>query len=79
MCIKQQILARMWRKGNLHALLVGMQTGAATVENNTEFPLTIKNGILVKKRNSYLGIIILSEISQSDKDKYRMISLICGI
>ena len=35
---KQQVLERMWRKGNPHVLLVGMQTGAATVENSTEFP-----------------------------------------
>ena len=26
-----------------------------------------------------LGIIILSEVSQKEKDRYRMISLICGI
>ena len=26
-----------------------------------------------------LDIIILSEVSQTDKDKYHMISLICGI
>ena len=26
-----------------------------------------------------LEIIILSEVSQTDKDKYHMISLICGI
>ena len=26
-----------------------------------------------------LGIIILSEVSQADKDKYHMILLICGI
>ena len=26
-----------------------------------------------------LEIIILSEVSQTEKDKYRMISLICGI
>ena len=26
-----------------------------------------------------LGIIILSEVSQTEKDKYHMISLICGI
>ena len=26
-----------------------------------------------------LGIIILSEVSQKEKDKYHMISLICGI
>ena len=34
----------MWRKGNLCALLVGMHTGATTVENNAEFPQKIKNG-----------------------------------
>ena len=31
------------RKGNPSALLVGMQTGGATVENITEFPLKINN------------------------------------
>ena len=35
---------RMWRKGNSHALLVGMWIGAATVENSLEFPQEIKNG-----------------------------------
>ena len=34
----------MWRKANLHALLVRMQTGAATVENSMEFPQKTKNG-----------------------------------
>ena len=34
----------MWRKGNPHALLVGMQTGAAPVKNTVEFPQKIKNG-----------------------------------
>ena len=33
----------MWSKGNFHALLVGMQIGAATVENSMEFPQKIKN------------------------------------
>ena len=41
---KQQVLARTWRKGNPSALLVGMQTGEATVENNMEFPQKTKNG-----------------------------------
>ena len=31
------VLERMWRKGNPSALLVGTQTGAATVENSMEF------------------------------------------
>ena len=34
----------MGRKGNPHALLVGMQTGAATVEYSREIPQKIKNG-----------------------------------
>ena len=34
----------MWRKGNPSALLVGMQTGAATVENSMEFHQKTKNG-----------------------------------
>ena len=43
----KQVLARMWRKGNPHALLVGMQIGAATVGNIMEFPQKIKSGLLV--------------------------------
>ena len=31
-------------KGDPSALLVGMQTGAASVENNMEFPQNTKNG-----------------------------------
>ena len=30
------MLERLWRKGNPSALLVGLQTGAATVENSIE-------------------------------------------
>ena len=41
---KKQVLARMWRKGNPSALLVGMQNGAATAENSMEFPQETKNG-----------------------------------
>ena len=36
-------LARMSRKENPLALLVGMQTGAATVENSMEVPQKTKN------------------------------------
>ena len=32
----------MWRKGNPSALLVGMQTGTAIVENSMEFPQKLK-------------------------------------
>ena len=34
---KWQMLARMWRKGNLCKLLVRMQNGAATVESSGGF------------------------------------------
>ena len=32
----------MWTKGNLLALMVGMQTGAATVESRMEIPQKLK-------------------------------------
>ena len=41
---KQQVLERLWRKGNPSALWVGMQTCAATMENSMEFPQKTKNG-----------------------------------
>ena len=42
--INKQMLERMRRKGNPSALLVGMQTGEATVENSMEFIQKTKNG-----------------------------------
>ena len=39
---QQKVLARLQRKGNPSALLVGMPTGAATVENSREFPPKLK-------------------------------------
>ena len=44
----------MWRK-NTFALLVGMQTGAATVESSMEFPQKIKNGTSLWLSNSTSG------------------------
>ena len=38
------MLEKMQRKGNPSALLVGMQTGEAAVENSMEFPQKTKNG-----------------------------------
>ena len=38
------MLERVWRKGIPFAQLVGIQTGAATVENSMEFPQKTKNG-----------------------------------
>ena len=37
------MLERLWRKRNPHTLLVGMQTGAATVKNSMEISQKIKN------------------------------------
>ena len=33
----------MWRKGNPFAVLVGMQPGAATLEDSVEVPQEVKN------------------------------------
>ena len=45
------MLARMWGKRISFALLVGMQTGAATVENSTEFPQKTKNRTTLQPSN----------------------------
>ena len=44
-------------KGNPSAPLVGMLTGAATVENSMEFPQKTKNGTALWPGNSTAGII----------------------
>ena len=40
----------MWRKANPHALLVGMQTGAATVENSMGSSQKTKKNCLMTQR-----------------------------
>ena len=42
------MLLRRWRKGGPLALLVGMQTGAATLENSMEVSQKIKNRTTVQ-------------------------------
>ena len=54
---KQQVLVRLWRTGNPSALLVGMQTGEATVENGMESPQKTKNGTALWPSNSAAGSI----------------------
>ena len=46
-----------------------------------EYYLTIKKNEIMPFAATWMQIeiIILSEVSQKEKDKYRMISLICGI
>ena len=53
---KQQVLARFWRKGNPSTLLVGMQTGTATVENNMEFPQKTTSGTASDSAIPLLGL-----------------------
>ena len=47
----------MWRKRNPSALLVGLQIGAATVENSIEFSQKTRNGTSFLSSDSTAGII----------------------
>ena len=42
----------MWREGNSHILLVGVQTGAATMENSMEIPQKIKDRTTIQSSYS---------------------------
>ena len=50
------MLARMWRNENPLTLLVGMQTGAATLENNVEVPQKLKIELPYNPSIARLGI-----------------------
>ena len=52
-----KVLVRVWRKGNTFALLVGMQTGAATVESGMELPQKAKNGIALLPSDTTSGTL----------------------
>ena len=41
------MLERVWRKGNLPTLLLGMQTGTTIMENSVEVPQKTKNRIII--------------------------------
>ena len=45
----------MWRKGNPYALLLGMQIGAAIVENGMKFPEKITSRTTIQYNNSTSG------------------------
>ena len=49
------MLARMWRKGNPRALLVGMYIGMTTMENTMAIPQKIKNGTTIRSSDSTSG------------------------
>ena len=58
----------MWRKGNICALLVGMQTGAATMENSMEFPQKTKNGTALDRKILLLGLYLKNPESPIQKN-----------
>ena len=71
----------MRRKGNPHALLVGMQTGAETVENSMEFPQKIKNGTALWPSDSTAGNISKKPQNTNLKEymhPYAHFSIICS-
>ena len=68
--VDEQVLARLWRKGNPSALLVGMQTGAATVESSVEFPQKTKNGIAFWSQQFHYWDFTLRILKQQFKRTY---------
>ena len=50
-------MERMWRKGNPLTLLVGMQVGAATLENSVEVPQKVKNKATLQPSNCATGYL----------------------
>ena len=52
------MLVRVWRKGNAFALLVGMQTGAATVESSMEISQKLKMDLPFDPAIPLLGIYL---------------------
>ena len=65
---KQQVLARMWRKGNPLPVLRGMQTGAVTLETSAEVPQKVKNRIPYNPAITLLNIYLMNTktLIQSD-------------
>ena len=70
--------AKMWRKGNPLALLVGMQIGAATVESSMKIPQKIKNGTAQWPSNSTSGNIS-EETQNTNLKRYMHPCVHCGI
>ena len=50
------MLVKMWRSGSWDVLLMGMQTGAGTMENSTAVPPKIK--ISMRSRNSTSELLL---------------------
>ena len=75
---KQQVLVRLWRKGNPSAQLVGMQTAAATVENSVELPQKIKNETALWP-NNYSSGYLLQEIRNTNLKDFMHPYVHCSI
>ena len=52
---KQQMLERVWRKGNPLTLLVGMQSSTATMGKSVEIPLKTRNRTSIRPSNPTAG------------------------
>ena len=63
---KQQMLERVWRKGNPLALLVGMKIDTATVENSMWFLKKLKTELPYDPAIPLLGIYPEKTIIQKD-------------
>ena len=68
------MLARMWRRRNPCAQLVGMQTGAATVENSMEVPQKVKSRTIYDPVIALLGIYPKNMKTLIEKDMHPMLT-----
>ena len=68
-------MARMWRKGNPHALLVGMQTGAATLENSMEVPQKVKNRTALRSSSPTTGCLSKEYKNTNSEELYAPLCL----
>ena len=75
----KNILAKTWKQPK--CLLEGEWIKMMWYINTMEYYSAIKKNEIMPlaATGMDLEIIILSEVSQTEKEKYRMISLICGI
>lgn len=74
------MLARRWRKGN--TLLVGMQTGAGTLENSIEVPQKIKNRYTKQSSNftaRYLPPTKMKTLIQNHLEHFIVYNVYCSM
>ena len=73
----------MWRKGNPHTLLVGMQIGAATLENSMEYLITFKMELhlelLLEPTDSTSGNLSEKKTRNTNSKEYKHSSVHCSI